>query len=84
MAKETRQRMTAQSKADTEAAVRAQLIPENGGGYSILLFGSNPDAGAVSVTKGSGENIIYSSMANAKRAVKVHNSQLNPTLKPSI
>lgn len=79
--KPNRSRMTAQSKVNIEAAIKAQLIPENDGyGYTVELIG---DQGSAFVENRQGP-IVYSSMATAKAAVKKHNSSLTPALKPTI
>ena len=75
----TRLRMTAQSKSNIKAAVRAWLIPMNGG-YAVELIGNN---GTSKIENGDGI-AIYSSMSAAKTAVKKHNASLDPQLKPTI
>lgn len=75
-----RSRMTALSKVNIQAAVEATLIP-SGNGYQVCLKGKSGNE--VFVENGSGP-ISYSSMANAKMAVKTHNSALNPALAPTI
>ncbi len=76
----TRSRMTAQSKVNIEAAVDATLVPA-AGGYQVKLKGKS--GGEAFVENASGP-ITYTSMANAKTAVKTHNSNLNPALAPTI
>lgn len=73
-------RMTAQSKANIEAAINAKLIPQPDG-YHVELVGKT---GTTFTVENASGPIAYSSMANAKAAVKKHNSALNPTLKPTI
>lgn len=72
----TRSRMTAQSKVNIEAATDATLIPAQGG-YQVKLKGKS---GAEVFVENATGAITYSSMANAKSAVKTHNSNLNPSI----
>lgn len=74
-----RSRMTAQSKANIEAAKRALLVPFDDG-YRVELFGTQSSA----FIENADGPIVYSSMATAKSAVKKHNSNLDPSLKPTI
>lgn len=71
--------MTAQSKSNIEAAKSALLVPF-GDGYRVELFGTQ---GSAFIENADGP-IVYSSMATAKSAVKKHNSNLDPSLKPTI
>jgi hypothetical protein len=73
--------MTAQSKVNIEAATDATLVPATGGGYQVKLKGKS---GAEAFVENASGPITYSSMANAKTAVKTHNSNLNPALAPTI
>jgi hypothetical protein len=72
--------MTAQSKVNIEAATDATLVPATGG-YQVKLRGKS---GAEVFVENASGAITYSSMANAKTAVKTHNSNLNPALAPTI
>jgi len=76
-----RSRMTALSKVNIAAALDAKLIPHDKNGYLVELKGASGDTFIVENANGP---IAYSSMANAKAAVKAHNSALNPALKPTI
>lgn len=71
--------MTAQSKANIEAATGAYLHPVDGG-YQVELHGEHSSA----FVQNSDGPITYKSMASAKNAVRKHNSGLNPNLKPTI
>lgn len=76
----SKQRMTAQSKVNIGAAVKATLVPHKDG-YKVTLEGSSGKTCDVENASGP---IVYSSMASARKAVEAHNSKLNPTLKPTI
>jgi hypothetical protein len=78
-AKKPRSRMTAQSKSNIEAATAADLLPAEGG-YRVRLTGNK---GTAFVENAEGP-IVYSKMATAKKAVKQHNSNLSPSLAPTI
>ncbi|HDR9052194.1 TPA: hypothetical protein QDA94_006525 [Burkholderia vietnamiensis] len=78
--KNTRSRMTAQSKANIGAAVSAKIVPMNDG-YAVELTGKS---GGTAYVENAAGPIAYSSMAAAKSAVKTHNSSLDPSLKPTI
>ena len=80
MATKPRSRMTAQSKVNIHAASNATLCPTSGG-YQVQLSGQNGGTAFVENAQGP---ITYTSMANAKIAVKTHNSNLNPALAPTI
>jgi len=82
---ETRSRMTAQSKANIAAATRATLVPvrtSNGNKfkYQVKLIGEQSE----DFVRNATGPIEYSSMASAKKAVKTHNSLLEPALIPTI
>lgn len=77
--KQTRSRMTAQSKANIVAAKSVFLVPVDGG-YTVELTGEN---GVAPVENATGA-IVYKSMQTAKKAVVTHNSTLRPALKPTI
>lgn len=76
----TKKRMTAQSKVNISAAVSAHMEPASSG-YTVVLTGKS--GRSVKVQDGDGD-LVYSSMAAAKKAVSTHNSALWPDLKPEI
>lgn len=76
----TIKRMTAQSKVNIAAAKKATMEP-SGIGYRVILEG---DTGKTIAIKDADGDLVYSSMAAAKKAVTTHNNTLFPTLKAEI
>lgn len=72
--------MTAQSKVNIKAAKKAHIESVDGG-YVVALEGGTGKT--VKVKDGSGD-LVYSSMASAKKAVTAHNPSLDPDLRPEI
>lgn len=72
-------RMTAQSKVNIKAAVKAALIPSSEG-YMVELTGDNSTA-FIENREGP---IQYKTASAAKQAVLRINSNLNPKLAPEI
>ena len=72
-------RMTAQSKANIKAAVKATLIASDDG-YIVELTGSNSSA-FIENMEGP---VCYKTASSAKQAVLRHNSKLSVKLLPEI
>lgn len=75
-----RKRMTAQSIVNIKAAKSARLLP-NELGYVVRLTGST---GKEVNVKDSQGDLIYTSMANANKAISTHNPSLTADLEPEI
>jgi len=73
-------RMTAQSKVNIKAAKEA-IIEQRNGRYVVELVGITGKS--IYIQDGDGD-LVYSSMASAKKAVTTHNDRLRPDLKSEI